>query len=414
MLGFRCTKPALDRQRERDKPAPMGRIWGFVIFLSIVLTTLIGLHYYLWSRLVRDPQLAPPWNSIASAVMILAAVSIPTTFFLRRAPPTVLRLMVWPTFIWIGLMFLLVVTLAGTDLVRAALTLFQRATDEGTTSPERRAFFARWLAGGTLVTASGLAVLAMRSALGPVAVRRVDVPLRRLGRQQDGITLAQLTDLHIGPTIGHRELSDVVNRTNALLADVVVITGDLVDGSVDELRDAVSPLANLKAKHGVFFVTGNHEYFSGASAWVRELSRLGIRVLRNERVTIGTGEMAFDLAGVDDRSAARFSDDGHGEDLEKALAGRDVTRALVLLAHQPRTVLDAARFGVDLQLSGHTHGGQIWPFGALVRLQQGFLAGLGRHQDTLIYVSRGTGYWGPPMRLLAPAEITQIVLRFVA
>jgi uncharacterized protein len=198
------------------------------------------------------------------------------------------------------------------------------------------------------------------------------------------------------------------------LPDVVAITGDLVDGTVDELRDAVAPLGSLKAKYGVFFVTGNHEYFSGARAWVEELSRIGIRVLRNERVSIGEVGAAFDLAGVDDRSARRFSDDGHGEDLAKALSGRDEARAVVLLAHQPRTVLDAAAFGVDLQLSGHTHGGQIWPFGALVRLQQQFLAGLARHRDTLIYVSRGTGYWGPPMRLFAPAEITQIVLRSAA
>lgn len=391
----------------------MGRVWGFVIFLSVVLITLIGLHYYLWSRLVRDPHLPRPWGAIATAMMIAAAVSVPATFLLRRSAPTALRLLAWPAFVWIGLMFLLVVTLAGTDLARVLIALLRRVAGDEVANPERRAFFARWLAGGALATASGLGLVAMRSALAPVAVRRVEVPLRRLARQQDGITLVQLTDLHIGPTIGHRDLSDVVRRTNALFPDVVAITGDLVDGSVDELRDAVAPLADLKAKYGVFFVTGNHEYFSGATAWVREISRLGIRVLRNERVTIGNSDVGFELAGVDDRSAARFSEDGHGEDLEKALSGRDLTRALVLLAHQPRTVIDSARFGVDLQLSGHTHGGQIWPFGALVRLQQRFLAGLGRHGDTIIYVSRGTGYWGPPMRLFAPAEITQITLRSV-
>jgi predicted MPP superfamily phosphohydrolase len=389
----------------------MSRVWGFVIFLSIVLTTLLGLHYYLWSRLVRDPHLPPPWHTIASAMLIAAAASVPATFLLRRAAPPALRLVAWPAFIWIGVMFLLVVTLAGTDLLRVMFALLRRATGNEAANPERRAFFARWLAGGAVATASGLGMVAMRSALGPVAVRRVEVPLRRLAREQDGITLAQLTDLHIGPTIGQRDLSNLVVRTNALLPDVVVITGDLVDGSVDELRDTVAPLAELKAKYGVFFVTGNHEYFSGASAWVREISRLGIRVLRNERVTIGDRDTGFDLAGVDDRSAVRASEEGHGEDLEKALAGRDPTRAVVLLAHQPRTVIDAARWGVDLQLSGHTHGGQIWPFGALVRLQQRFLAGLGRQGDTIIYVSRGTGYWGPPMRLFAPAEITQIVLR---
>jgi len=263
--------------------------------------------------------------------------------------------------------------------------------------------------------AASVGAVAMGSALGPVAVRRIEIPLRRLGRKLDGITLAQLTDLHVGPTIGHRDLADIVKRTNDLKPDVVAITGDLVDGRVDELREAVAPLGDLKAKYGVFFVTGNHEYFSGAAEWVNEISRLGIRVLRNERVPIGEDDASFDLAGVDDRSAAHSRVDGHGEDLSKALKGRDRDRALVLLAHQPRTVIDAAGFGVDLQLSGHTHGGQIWPFGTLVRLQQhGFLAGLARHRDTFIYVSRGTGYWGPPMRLFAPAEITQIILRSAA
>jgi predicted MPP superfamily phosphohydrolase len=392
----------------------MGRVWGFVVFISIVLTVLLGLHYYLWARLVRDSHVPPPFGALASVAVILAAASIPATFFLGRVAPHGVRVLAWPAYTWIGLMFLLVVVLASMDLVRLLLAFIRRMSGAEAPDADRRAHLARWLAGGAIVTASGLGIAAMRSALGPIAVRRVEIPLSRLTPTQDGITLVQLTDLHIGPTIGHRDLVDIVNRTNALSPDLVAITGDLVDGTVAQLRDSVAPLADLKAKYGVFFVTGNHEYFSGASAWVREISRLGIRVLRNERVAIGSPDVAFDLAGVDDRSAARSAEEGHGEDLEKALAGRDRSRAVVLLAHQPRTVMDAARHGVDLQLSGHTHGGQIWPFGALVRLQQRFLWGLGRHGDTIIYVSRGTGYWGPPMRLLAPAEITQIVLKATA
>jgi uncharacterized protein len=228
------------------------------------------------------------------------------------------------------------------------------------------------------------------------------------------MTLVQITDLHVGPTIGRDKVAEVVAATNALAPDIIAITGDLVDGTVASLRDAVAPLRELRARHGVFFVTGNHEYFSGAGPWMEELARLGIRVLRNERVRIGEGAVAFDLAGVDDRSAARSGLPGHGEDLPAALNGRDRSRPVVLLAHQPRTVLDAAEHGVDLQISGHTHGGQIWPFGFLVRLQQGFLVGLRRHKDTQLYVSRGTGYWGPPMRLGSPPEITQLVLRSAA
>lgn len=389
----------------------MGRLLPFAIFIIIVLSVLFGLHYYLWARLIRDPRLPAPWRSVAPVVLVLVALSIPVSFFLRRSSPEALRLIAWPVYVWLGLMFLLVVVLAGVDLARLGAGLLGRLTHAPPVDPERRALFARWLAGGAVAVATGAAGWGMRSALGAVAVKRVDVILARLDKHQDGMALAQLTDLHIGPTIGKGELADIVNRTNALQPDIIAITGDLVDGSVEELRDAVSPLADLRAKHGVFFVTGNHEYFSGATAWVEELSRLGIRVLRNERVSIGDGKGALYLAGVDDRSGARSSAEGHGEDMQKALGGRDLQRPLVLLAHQPRAVLDAAKFGVDLQLSGHTHGGQIWPWGALVRLQQRFLAGLGRHGDTLIYVSRGTGYWGPPMRLFAPAEITHIILR---
>jgi predicted MPP superfamily phosphohydrolase len=254
-------------------------------------------------------------------------------------------------------------------------------------------------------------VAAVRAATGPVAVRRLAVTLPRLPRRLDGLTVVQLTDIHLGPTIGRAFIESIVARTNALVPDVIAITGDLIDGTVAELADAVAPLAELRARHGVYFVTGNHEYFSGATPWIAELTRLGVRCLRNERVSIGDGDASFDLAGVDDHSGARSGEAGHGENLDKALANLDPAREVVLLAHQPRSVFAASRFGVGLQISGHTHGGQIWPFSYLVRLQQPFIAGLHQHRDTQIYVSRGTGYWGPPMRLGAPAEITQIVLR---
>ena len=179
-----------------------------------------------------------------------------------------------------------------------------------------------------------------------------------------------------------------------------------MDGSVEELGDLVRPLADLVAKDGVYFVTGNHEYYSGAEQWMLFLPSLGVKVLRNERVAIG-GEGGFDLAGVHDWSAGGFSE---APDLGRALRGRDPKRACVLLAHQPKQIAAADEQGVDLQLSGHTHGGQLFPFKYLVGLQQPYVAGLHRHGRAQIYVSSGTGYWGPPMRLLAPAEITRIEL----
>jgi predicted MPP superfamily phosphohydrolase len=232
------------------------------------------------------------------------------------------------------------------------------------------------------------------------------VAIDRLTKAKSGYRIVQISDVHVGPTIGKEFIEEIVARINALKPDLIAITGDLVDGSVTELEEHVAPLARLTAKDGVFFVTGNHEYYSGADEWIAHLGRLGVRVLRNERVRVG-GDAGFDLAGIDDASS---SDSGHGSDLKRALAGRDDTCACVLLAHQPRGIDLADAMGVDLQLSGHTHGGQMIPWNFLVRLQQPFVAGLHKLARAQIYVSRGTGYWGPPMRLGAPAEITEIEL----
>ena len=384
----------------------------FAMFLILVLALLGAIHWYLWRRFVSDTRLDHPWRAIATGLIVAAGISLPTGLFVaRRVGGQPGRALVWIAFTWLGLMFLMFVSSLSVDVGKLGASLVRRLKRAAPVDEDRRRFVARWLAGSVIAASGAVGAAGMKAALGPIAVRRVEVQLPRLPRAHDGFTLAQLTDLHIGPTIGARELKAVVETTNALRPDLIAITGDLVDGSVEQLRSAVMPLGQLRARHGVFFVTGNHEYFSGAAQWVEEISRLGIRVLRNERVTIENKDSAFDLAGVDDRSAARSGVPGHGEDLDRALDGRDRDRVAILLAHQPRTVQRAAEHGIDLQLSGHTHGGQIWPFGLLVRLQQHFLSGLHRVGETQLYVSRGTGFWGPPMRVAAPAEITQLVLR---
>jgi uncharacterized protein len=247
-------------------------------------------------------------------------------------------------------------------------------------------------------------------------VNEVPVRLARLPAALSGLTLAQISDLHVGPTIREKHVRRVVDMTNALRPDAIVITGDLVDGSVPELRRATEHLARLRARYGVFFVTGNHDHYSGARAWVEELARYGIRPLRGARAVLGDTSprgASLDLAGVDDWSVSRVSG-GRWTALDRALEGRDPDRSLVLLAHQPRGVGEAVRSGVELQLSGHTHGGQIFPWTLVVGAVYPYCKGLYRHREGAdegqIYVSCGTGYWGPPMRLGAPAEVAKIVL----
>ncbi|MBN2358134.1 MAG: metallophosphoesterase, partial [Deltaproteobacteria bacterium] len=192
--------------------------------------------------------------------------------------------------------------------------------------------------------------------------------------------------------------------------DLVVITGDLADGTAARLADEVAPISALRARRGVYFVTGNHEYFADLDGWLELLPSLGVRVLMNERVAIdGASGAGIDLIGVPDPTARRFSH-GPAPDLDAALAGRDPRRPAILLAHQPREFDAAAARGIALTIAGHTHGGQIWPFGVFVERTTKYLAGLYRQGAAQLYVSRGTGVWGPPMRLFAPAEITRLVL----
>jgi predicted MPP superfamily phosphohydrolase len=306
-----------------------------------------------------------------------------------------------------GVAFLLLVLLGASDLVlglggAAAWAAGGELADAEGTSRARAAL----VAGAALV----LAAVGMRGALRPPALRRIELRIPRWPAALDGFRIAQISDVHIGPILGKRFARHVVERVNALSPDLIAVTGDLVDGSVRRLGDEVAPFADLRADHGVYFVTGNHDHYSGARSWVARAAELGMRPLRNECVAIARGAAAFDLAGVDDAHGSWLGEGG-GEDLERALAGRDRSRPVVLLAHDPSTWKRASRMGVDLQLSGHTHGGQIWPFFYFVRLVIPWVAGLYERAGSLLYVSRGTGFWGPPLRLLAPAEITEISLR---
>lgn len=380
----------------------------FAIFLLVVGGLDFALHRYVWARLVRDAELPQPWARVATIALIVLAVMLVTALPLGRVlPRAVMTPIAFLVFTWLGVLFVLFVLLAVGDVARLVWAIVERARHDAPDAARRLAI-GRVFAAATGVLAAAISGVGIASAVSEVEVRRHRVPLRRLPAALEGLTVVQLTDLHVGPTIGHDWLARVVEQTNALKPDIVAITGDLVDGSVDDLRRHVAPLANLSAPLGVFFVTGNHEYYSGVDEWIAELGRLGVRVLRNERVELRRGDAVIDLAGVDDWSAR--SVEGHGPNLKRAVEGRDTTRELLLLAHQPKQIVEAAAHGVGLQLSGHTHGGQIFPFNFLVHLQQPYVAGLHRHGDAHIYVSRGTGYWGPPMRVGIPSEISHFTL----
>jgi hypothetical protein len=381
----------------------------------VLFSTLVsaGVHGYVWARLVRGAAMSRAARRTIAIAMIVMFVSVPVTTTSRLWAPAIARTLGWISLPWLAFVGLTAFVLLAIDIPRLFARLGHRALRRPPPQLDaisRRKFLTR-VTGGAAATVAGASVArGMMSARGEHEVVDVEVKLAKLPRSLDGFSIVQLSDLHTGMTIDRAFVQRVVDHANRLSPDLIALTGDLVDGPVDDLRDDIAPLGELRAKHGVFAVTGNHEYYAGADPWIAEITRLGARYLRNQHVTIGDGDDSFHLAGVDDHSADNYA--GHGEDLPAATRGRDESRALVLLAHQPRQVRRAANHGVDLQLSGHTHGGQIWPWHFIVRVQQGgLLAGRYDHQGTQLYVTRGCGYWGPPVRLLAPLEITRVILR---
>ncbi|MEV6650455.1 metallophosphoesterase [Streptomyces sp. NPDC051219] len=274
----------------------------------------------------------------------------------------------------------------------------------GTSSDvSRRLFVARTVAGAAVAVAAGTVGYGTYGVLRGPRVKRVTVPLAKLPRGAHGFRIAVVSDIHLGPVLGRAHTQRIVDTINSTQPDLVAVVGDLVDGSVADLGSAAEPLARLRSRHGTYFVTGNHEYFSGAQAWIDHVRELGMRPLENARTELP----GFDLAGVNDIAG---ESEGDGPDFVRALGDRDRGRAAVLLAHQPVVIHDAVKYGVDLQLSGHTHGGQMWPGNLIADQANPTLAGLERYGDTQLYVSRGAGAWGPPVRVGAPSDITVVQL----
>ncbi|MCA0213788.1 MAG: metallophosphoesterase [Proteobacteria bacterium] len=369
------------------------------------------LHLYVGWRIVPALGAWPVAQALLGLVLVASTVLLPLGLMARRhvRGPWADRL-AWAGLVGMGLfssLFVLTV-LRDVALLLAVIAFAWRPAALPV------AALTTWSAVAVPLLAALATAIGFWNARRTAAVVRVDVPIARLPAALHGFTVAQITDVHVGPTIRRGYLQAIVARVNALGADMVAITGDLVDGKVSDLAAHVAPLSQLRSRHGSFFVTGNHEYYSGAQAWMAELRRLGVRVLLNEHVVLDHagphGSAALLVAGVADYTAHHF-DPAHKSDPQAALRGAPAhARVRLLLAHQPRSAMAAADAGFDLQLSGHTHGGQFWPWNHFVRLQQPFTAGLHKLKDLWVYTSRGTGYWGPPKRFGAPSEITLVRL----
>jgi len=365
-------------------------------FPGPIILLLALLHVYAGVRLLA------PFGALTQcagwAVLATGFWLFPKGFWIRdgRGPWAVL--LPWLAagfFSWV-----LVLTVArDLSLLVSALAL----------SPELHEAWTRTSAIGVMALVPAITLVGFFMARRVAPVVTVEVPLANLARELEGFTIAQISDIHVGATIKRNFVEAIVARVNGLQADMVAITGDVVDGSVPDLARHTEPLARLASRHGTYFVTGNHEYYSGADEWIVELRRLGARVLINEHVVLDHDGAALTVAGVTDWSAHHF-DPAHRSDPQAAALGAPERAPKLLLAHQPRSALLAEPAGYQLQLSGHTHGGQFWPWNLLVRLQQPFTSGLNRLGRMWVYTSRGTGYWGPPMRFGIPSEITLIRL----
>ncbi|MCC2972592.1 metallophosphoesterase [Massilia sp. IC2-476] len=352
-------------------------------------------------RLLPDLDAGLLVNMAGVLVLVLLTVLVPVGLMSAS-----LRRRRWSELVsWLGLLSMgLFSSLLVTTLLRDLVLIVLRIT--GLLSPA----IIHGSAMAVPLVALGVTLLGFVNARRLARVKQVDVPIAGLPASLNGYAIAQVSDIHVGPTIKRPYLNAIVNRVNKLGADAIAITGDLVDGSVHRLSLHTQPLARLAAPDGVFFVTGNHEYYSGAEEWIAEVRRLGVTVLLNQHVLRRRDDATVMIAGVADYTAHHFNP-GHKSD-PRAAAGsaRDAADVRILLAHQPRSAPEAAEAGFHLQLSGHTHGGQFFPWNLFVPLQQPFVAGLHRVRDMWVYISRGTGYWGPPKRFGAPSEITLVRL----
>ena len=394
-----------------------------LLFLTIFFIFSGLLAFYITRRLLGMTSVSRVRKlAVATGIVVILFIS-PMTIMLRRYGMynQGIDFLVWTGFLGIAFLSFIFTFLVIRDVLclpAALLNILKRmipARPYGKPdpappeNPSRRGFLVNSMNYGIMATASLTTGYGILEAKRVPEVKEVQIPIPALPEDFDGFKIVQVTDLHVSPTIRRPYVEKVVEIVNSLNADIFALTGDLVDGTIHQLSEDVAPLKNIQSAQGNFFVTGNHEYYFGVIDWVTHIKRLGFSILLNEFRMIHRDRGSLLLAGVTDYRGGNFLRT-HRSDPVKAVAGAPAANVNILLAHQPKSIVDAARAGFDLQISGHTHGGQFFPWNFFVGLNQPFVSGLHKYKNTHIYVSRGTGYWGPPVRVGAPSEITLIKL----
>lgn len=390
------------------------------MFFLIAFSVYALAYGYVGWRLISPSGLNAFMQTLAWAGILVLMALPPLTFSSsrRRERPAWRPVLVWVTYLSMGGLNFLFFLLLFRDVIWLVFAGVQKAFALVNGSPSLAATILHGNRAAEFLQTTNLVVLGLAGLLlcyGVYQARRkprvvdVAIPLQHLPEELHGFRIVQLSDLHVGETIKRKFVEAVVAQVQQLAPDMIAFTGDLADGLVSNLREEVAPLANLSARYGKFYITGNHEYYSGAEPWLAEAQRLGFTVLLNEHRILQHGNSRILIAGVPDFGAGPFIPH-HESSPGQAIANAPASDVKILLAHQPRSIFAAAEAGFDLQLSGHTHGGQLFPWNFLVPLQQPYVSGLHKHGNTWIYVSNGTGYWGPPIRLGAPAEVTVIKL----
>ncbi len=386
-----------------------GQFFSFFVFILVSTSIFALAFWYLKRRLVGLTRLTAEHQKYLDVALFffifVPLVAIP----MRFVGGWLSDVFSWVAYVSMGFFSYVFILTLLRDGTYSSITLFKKIRgDEDAIS--RRELFSRGFGKTIIGVSAATAGYGLYEARKYAQIVEQTVTLKSLPEAFDGFRIAQISDIHVGLTIKKGFIEGIAEQVNELKADLVAITGDLVDGTVEHLHDHVLPLASIKSKHGSFFCTGNHEYYSGAEEWGGALEKMGIRVLLNENQVIEKKGQKLYIAGVTDYRAERYLS-AHKTSVRKALLNTKVDDCVILLAHNPYSITEAGQNKVDLQLSGHTHGGQFFPWNLFVYLVYPYVKGLHKHDDTFIYVNRGTGYWGPPVRIGVPSEITLLTLK---